>query len=58
MDDLEAKYCTENTYDEQNLRSSNYIDSNEKNEKLHRRQNKNSQRKKESQKIKKKEKNK
>lgn len=45
MDDLEVKYITENTIDEQNLRSSNYIDSNEKNEKSHRRPNKNSQKK-------------
>lgn len=45
MDDLEAKYCTEITNDEQNLRSSNLIDSIERNEKVHRRTNKNSQKK-------------
>ena len=45
MDDLEAKYCTEIANDEQNLRSSNLIDSIERNEKGHRRTNKNSQKK-------------
>lgn len=44
MDDLEIQYC-ENTNDDQNLRSSNYNDLNEKNEKTHRRPNKNSQKK-------------
>jgi hypothetical protein len=45
MDEFEAKYYTENPNEEQNLRSSNYIDSNERNEKTHRRTNKNSQKK-------------
>ena len=45
MDDLEVKYYTENANDEKNLCSSNYIDTNEKNEKAHRKLNKNSQKK-------------
>ena len=45
MDDLEVKYYTENANDEQNLCSSNCIDTNEKNEKTHRKLNKNSQKK-------------
>ena len=45
MDDLEIQYSSQNTNDEQNLRSSNYYDSNEKIEKSHRRANKNSQKK-------------